>query len=116
MSDFQPDKGNRDHLREQWRLLALQWSELEDAASRLEEGRSIVISEEVLKLTEGGMSYAQAERKARVSDRFKKYVHAMHDARKAANDAKIEMQNADRLYWHHATDEANQRAEMRLSR
>lgn len=113
---FPTDPGDRDHLRETWRLAALEWSRIEDAASRLEEGRQIVLAEEVLALVEAGEKVTTAERMARTSERFKSYVRTMHDARKAANDARIEMQNCDRIYWSHATHEANERAEKRLSR
>jgi len=113
---FQVDPGDRDHLRETWRLAALEWSRLEDVASRLEEGRRIVIAEIELELIEAGERVTHAERKARTSDRWRSYLRSMHDARRAANDAKIAMQNADRVYWSHATHEANERAEKRMSR
>lgn len=113
---FPADPTDRDHLREQWRLSALEWSRLEDAASRLEEGRQMVLAEETLALIALGDRATTAEKKARVSDRFKQYVRTMHDARRDANDARIEMQNHDRLYWAHATHEANERAERKLSR
>lgn len=115
-NSFSPDPHDRDHLREQWRLAALEWAKLEDVASRMEEGRRIVLAEIELELVQAGMAVNKAERHARVSDRFKSYVRDMHAARKAANIAKIETENMNRIYWQHATSEANQRAEMRLSR
>lgn len=113
---FAADPMDRDHLREQWRLAAFEWARVEDIASRLEEGRRIVIAEIELDLIEAGEKISTAERKARVSERFRHYARDMHAARKQANEARIEMQNADRLYWQHATNEANERAEKRLSR
>lgn len=81
----------------------------------MEEGRQIVLAEETLALVEAGEPITRAEKIARTSERWKSYVRTMHDARKAANDARIEMQNADRIYWAHATQEANARAEMKLT-
>lgn len=116
MKDFPIDPNDTDQLREGWRLLAREWSRLEDAAARLEEGRGIVLSEETLARMMKGLSKAQAELEAKVCDRFRHYVRTMHDARRAANDAKIEMQNADRLYWSRNNAEAQMRAEMRMTR
>lgn len=112
---YDPSPLDRDALREQWRLAALEWSRIEDAASRLEEGRQIVLAEEVLALVEAGEPITRAEKIARTSERWKSYVRTMHDARKAANDARIERDNRDRIYWAHAAQEANARAEMKLT-
>ena len=116
MKDFTPEHDNLDHLREVWRVTAREHVRLEDAASRLEEGRSIVLAEEILKIVEQGVSKAQAELMARTGERFRHYIRTMHDARRAANDAKIERENADRLYWSRNNAEAQMRAEMRMTR
>lgn len=107
---------DRDRLREEWRLKALEWSAAEDMASRLEEGRGTVLARLTLGYVDAGYPVTKAEKIARTEDEYLEYVEAMHSARRVANDAKIERDNADRLYWHHATAEANQRAEMKLSR
>jgi hypothetical protein len=107
---------DRDRLREEWRLKALEWSAAEDMASRLEEGRATVLARLVLDFVDTGYPVSKAEKMARIEDEYTEYVNTMHQARRVANDARIERDNADRLYWHHATAEANQRAEMRLSR
>lgn len=113
---FRPDSHNRDHLREQWRLAALEFNRLEDASSRLEEGRLTLLHRLTLEGTANGLPVTRAEREARTSDEYAAYVSAMHDARRQANDARVERDNCDRLYWANATSEAQQRAEMRLSR
>jgi len=112
------EKHDRDRLREMWRLAAAEWSAAEDNASRLEEGRKIIIDEMVLNLTEGdgAMAASKAERVARTSEQFKGYLRKMHDARRQANDARIAMQDADRRYWESVSVEANERAERRMSR
>lgn len=108
---------DRDRLREQWRLAALEWSRAEDNASRLEEGRKLLLDDMTLRLVEGGeKSMALAEKKARVSEQFRGYLRKMHDARRIANDLKIEASAADRIYWDHNNREATERAERRMSR
>lgn len=104
-----------NELREQWRLAALEAVKLDDAASRMEEGRSIRLAELILAHVEAGMSIAKATLVVKASDEWKRYVRAMHDYRRAANDAKIEAQNADRRYWAQNNSEADQRAEMRMT-
>lgn len=94
----------------------MQYNALEDVASQLEEGRSIVLAQEILKLMEGGMSKAKADQVARAGTEFKQYVRRMHDARRAANDAKVDKEYADRLYWRRNNTEAQMRAEMRMTK
>jgi len=107
---------DRDHLRETWRLAALSWSEAEDVASRLEEKRKMFLDEAALRLHEDGMPMSRAEKEARASLNFSCLCEMMHDARRKANDLRIAMQNADRMYWEAVNQEANTRAEMRLQR
>lgn len=107
---------DRDRLREEWRLLAMEWSALQDNADRLDEGRKILLDECTIRLMETRMPASRAEKEARTSEQFKNYLRKMHDAKRAANDARIAMQNADRLYWESVSNEATERAERRMSR
>jgi len=116
VSDFPVDHTDLNHLREQWRLAALEHCRLDDAASRLEEGRSIKLAGLVLSYVENGSSVAKAQLEAKVSQDWRTYVRAMHDARRAANDAKIDMQNKDRMYWQQYQSENNQRHEFKMTR
>ena len=105
----------RDRLREEWRLAAVAWVEADDRASRMEEGRSIMLNEMINSLIEAGVkSRADAERTARTSDAWKKYCRSMHDARRQANLAKVEEKNRDRIYWELVSIEATQRAERKM--
>jgi len=106
-----------DKLREDWRLLATAWSAAQDIANRYDEGRKILLDEMTLRLTEGdeGMSVAKAERVARTSPEFKSYVRKMYDAQRVAQDARIAMQAADRVYYEQVGAEALSRTEMRLA-
>jgi len=107
---------NRDYLREQWRVAALEFNAADDNASRLEEGRKLLLDDMTLRLMEGGESATKAEKIARTSEQFRTYLRKMHDARREANDLKIRAENANRLYWESVSVEATERAERRMSR
>lgn len=112
------DRRNRDHLREQWRLKALDCSAAEDNARRLEEGKKLVMADAVsrLKAQNDKLSEAAAERIVRTSEQYKGYLRKMHDARRAADDLKIMAEDANRVYWEQVGQEADERTERRMSR
>lgn len=105
-----------DRLREEWRLLAKEWSAAKDNADRLSEGKKILLAEMIIRLTKDGMSRQKAEDEALASTQFKEYVRKMHDAKRQAQDLFIDAENADRLYWRQNNAEATQRSERRMSR
>lgn len=107
---------DRDRLREEWRMIALQWSDAEDRAKRYEEGRKILLARMRIELIEAGEKATRADDVARNSKQFRTYAKRLYDARKLANDLWIEKENADRLYWSQNNAEAQHRAEMRMSR
>ncbi len=107
---------DRDQLREEWRLSAVAWVEADDKASRAEEGRSIFLNELLNGLIEAGQKKTDAERIARTSDAWKSFCRKMHELRRLANLARIEMQDKDRKYWERVSIESTTRAEMRMTR
>jgi hypothetical protein len=110
------DPYDRDRLREEWRLAALAWAAAEDEAARLDEGRKVLLDRMTLELVREVRSTEKARMMARTSDEFGGYLQRLHTAKRRANDARISMQNADRLYWAHVGSEANERVERRMSR
>jgi hypothetical protein len=88
----------------------------DDAASRLEEGRKILLDELINNLLQQNAKLTQsaAERLARTSAAFKAHVKAMHDARTQANLKKVEMLNLDRIYWQGVSQEATARSERKM--
>jgi hypothetical protein len=112
------DATNRDHAREQWRLKAKEWSAAEDNASRLEEGRRLLLDKMIEGMTSGDdkMTAAKAERVARTSEQYGRYLRKMHDARRVANDLAIDKVDLDRRYWEIVGNEATERTERRMSR
>jgi hypothetical protein len=114
--DAPRDPYDRDRLREEWRLAALAWAAADDEASRLDEGRKVLLDRMTLELQQEVRSVEKARMIARTSDEFGGYLDRLHAAKRKANDARIAMQNADRLYWAHVGNEANERVERRMSR
>lgn len=114
--DRTPDHMNRDDLRELWRLAALSAARKKDAADRMDEGRKILLSVLTKQLVDSGMAVSKAEMEARASKAFRDHVEAMHVAKLEADEAWIEAQNQDRIYWSNVTMEANERVERKMSR
>jgi hypothetical protein len=106
-----------DVLREEWRVIAFEWSAAHDVANRYDEGRKLLLDEITLRLREmePGLSLTLAEKQARTSQQFKDYLRSMYDAQRKAQDLRIKMQDADRCYYEQVGQEALGRAEMRLT-
>ncbi len=112
---------DRDHLRERWRLAAVEAERAEDKAARRKEGKQIFIDQLIETLIERAetdgekLSQARAERLARTSDAYKSYVLKMHDARLEAGLLRIKAEDLNRQYWSGVSAEATYRAEARAS-
>ena len=110
----------RDDLREQWRLKSVEAAQADDRAARAKEGKPIFLDNLIETLIEQAeadgkkLAQAKAERMARTSDAYKRYLRTMHDARHKADLLRIEEKDADRRYWECVSSEATYRAEARL--
>ena len=110
------DPSDMGRLREEWRLLAKQWVAAQSRADEFDEGRKMLMDELTLALVKDGMPVGRAEKEARISDQFKSYMRKAHDAKREANDLRIDMKNAEMAYWERNNAEATERAERRMSR
>ena len=108
----------RKHLSEQVRLAHRKYNALDDNASRLEEGRKIVMADMKQDLVSSGAapSYARAEDLVLISEKYKAYLKRMHDARREAQDARADWAAVERDYWNAVSDDASERQQMRMSR
>ena len=111
MPDIFPER----QWSEQYRLAGEAWVKADAQARALEEGKSVLLAEAVNLMVEDGMSVAAAERKAKATDQYKKYLRAMVDARTAANMAKVRAQAADIQFKEWMSADANKRQEMKLA-
>jgi hypothetical protein len=114
--DRTPDPRDRNDQLEIWRIAAERHADKRDKADRLEEGRKILLAVMTKNLIATGMPVTRAENEARASQEFQDYVEAMHVAAREANDAWIEAQYQDRIYWAGVSHEATERAERRNTR
>jgi len=113
-----PAQEQRKHLNELVRLAERHWAACEDNASRLEEGRSIIMAEMKINLVAEKLakSMSAAEDIARASEQWKQYVRKMHDARRETNDARAEWRALERDYFGAVADEKGEQQQMRLAR
>lgn len=112
---------DRDHMRERWRMAAVESAQADDKAARLKEGKAIYLDQIIETLIEQAeekgekLAQARAERMARTSDAYKGYLRSMHDARLKADLLRITERDLDRQYWANVSAEATYRAEARAS-
>lgn len=101
-------------ISEQFRIVARHWVEADKAASILEESKSAVLSQMMLK--EGDMPVSKAEMRVKGSAEWQDYLDKMVCARSDANLRKVQMdylkmkeREADREDW-------NARSERKMGR
>lgn len=101
-------------LAELFRIAAREWVDLDSAANLLEECKSAVLSERMQAL--GNIPVSRAELKVKASPEWREYLQKMVEARSAANLARVKMKWIEMRFSVWQSSEANQRAEVRLSR
>jgi hypothetical protein len=97
---------------EQFRVIAKQWVELDEAASLLEETKSAVLAQKMNAL--GDMPVSHAERAVKSSVEWMDYIEKMVRSRTAANLKKVQMEYLRMKFSEWQSENANKRAEMRL--
>ena len=97
---------------EQFRVVALQWADLEKAASLLEETKTLVLSQRIKML--GEMPHNRAEAEVKASPEWFDHVTKMVEARSAANVKKMQLEYLRMKFQEWSSENANKRAEMRL--
>lgn len=102
---------NPNEIEERLRLAGLEWADLDEAATLLEEIKSSFLAELTNKAE--GSSMAAKENLAKANPEFKEYVTKMVKARSAANRAKVKYKSAEAWVELVRTSEATKRAELR---
>ena len=100
-----------NYADEYWRL-AQEHADAEQAASLLEETKTAVLSQMMLKL--GDMPVTHAERQVKASAEWTTHINIMVEARKKANLLKAKLVVIKMKDGAKASQEATRRAEMRL--
>jgi len=99
-------------ISEEWYKAAEAWTDLESAATLLEETKSAVFSQWCYE--QGDMSVSKAEMLVRASSRWEDHVRKIVAARTAANKAKIKTEFWKMRFWEGQSKDANNRLEAKL--
>ena len=99
-------------ISERFRLAALEWAELDNAARMLEEGKPTYLAQQKTKL--GDMPDSHAERTVKSSKEWSDYIKSMVRSKTAANKARIEMDYLKMRMQEWIAAEANSRVERKL--
>lgn len=98
---------------EQFRIVAKEFVELDKAATMLEEMKSAVLSQKMKAL--GDIPVSHAEREVRASPEWQDYITRLIDARAQANTKKFHLEYIRMKFQEWSSENANKRAEMRLT-
>lgn len=99
-------------ISEQYRLASLRWVKANAAADLLEESKSAVLSQRMAAL--GDMPVSKAELKVKSSPEWREYIEQMTDARRTANELKVEADFLRMRFYEWQSAEASKRVEARL--
>lgn len=99
-------------LSEEFRLVAKKFADLEAAASLLEETKSAVLSQMMLKL--GDIPVSKAEMRVKGSDEWSEHIAKIVEARKEANLAKFHLEYIRLKHSEMIMADANHRHERRI--
>jgi hypothetical protein len=105
------DTSNRP-ISEQFRIVAKNWIDRDNAARMLEETKTAVLSQRMQAL--GDMPVSSAERTVKASPEWTDFIHSMVEARTAANRLKVQLEYIRMQSHEHQSYEATRRAEMKL--
>lgn len=96
---------------EVYRLAGEEWSDLEAAASLLEDTKSAFLAEKISIL--GDMPVNRAEQTVKSTKEWKERIEQTIEARRLANRAKVKLESIRIQIMQWNNDEANKRAEMK---
>lgn len=99
-------------ISEQYRLASLKWVKANAAADLLEETKSAVLSQRMAKL--GDVPVSHAERAVKSSPEWQEHIEKIVDARREANEMKVEADFLRMKFYENQSAEASKRAEMKL--
>ena len=99
-------------ISEQFRLVAKQWVDADNAARMLEESKTAVLSQRMAQL--GDVPLSHAEREVKASPEWQDWIRGMVEARTRANLLKVKLEYVRMTFSEAQSFEATKRAEMKL--
>src|SRR3546814_417945 len=106
------DRRNDTPISEQFRIAALEWADLDNAARMLDEGKTTYLAQQKALL--GDIPDSHAEKQVKASEPWASYIKTMVRAKTQANKARIEVDYLKMQSQEQASAEAHARAERRL--
>jgi len=105
------DQSNKP-ISEQFRIVAKQWVDADNAARMLEETKTAVLSQKMA--AQGDMPVSSAERNVKASHEWRDFIASMVEARTVANRLKVQLEFIRMQSHEQQSFEATRRAEMKL--
>jgi hypothetical protein len=99
-------------VSDRYRDTAKKWVEADAAATLMEETKSAILSQMMMKL--GDIPVSRAEMQVKASDAWVEFITKMVNAREAANLLRVECKWIEMRYGEQQSLDATARAEMRL--
>ena len=106
MSDNRP-------LSEQFRIVAIEYSDAESAATLLENVKDLTLQQRMAEL-DGDLPQNKREMMVKASQEWADYIHEMTKARNKARRLKLQLEHIRMKFTEWNSAEANKRAEMKL--
>lgn len=106
------NRRNDVELSEQFRLKALEWAYLDNAARMLEEGKTTYLAQQKALL--GDIPDSHAEKQVKASPAWADYIKTMVRSKTAANKARVEVDYLKMRFQEWQSAEANARAERKM--
>lgn len=106
------DRRNDTPISEQFRLAALEWADLDNAARMLDEGKTTYLAQQKALL--GDIPDSHAEKQVKASEPWASYIKTMVRAKTQANKARVEVDYLKMKFQEWQSAEANARSERRL--
>lgn len=107
-----PQMISNEPLSEQYRVAALRWADLDNAARMLEEGKTTFLAQRKAAL--GDIPDSHAEKQVKASPEWADYIKSMVRSKTQANVAKVELEYIRMKFAEWNSAEANQRIERKL--
>lgn len=103
---------NDTPISEQFRLAALEWADLDNAARMLDEGKTTYLAQQKALL--GDIPDSHAEKQVKASEPWASYIKTMVRAKTQANKARVEVDYLKMKFQEWISADANARSERRL--
>lgn len=106
------DRRNDTPISEQFRIAALEWADLDNAARMLDEGKTTYLAQQKALL--GDIPDSHAEKQVKASQPWADYIKNMVRTKTLANKARVEVDYLKMKFQEWQSAEANARSERRL--